>query len=108
MKFEKIGTVDDFLPGMPFVHKFEYDTVLVYKTADNQFYAIEDICSHDGGPLGEGPMIDCQVSCPRHGATFDVRTGAATSAPAFTAIRTFAVKVEGNDVFLEAPEEEDW
>ena len=107
-EFVKIGTKADFLPGLPFTHHFDYDTVLVYMTPEGEFYGIADICSHDGAPLGEGPMVDCQVSCPRHGAKFDVRTGEATRAPAFSAIQTYQVKVEGDDVYLETPEEEDW
>lgn len=71
---------------------------------DGEIYAIEDVCTHDGGPLVEGEIVNgCQVMCPRHGARFDIRTGAALSFPAFEATNTYEVKVEGDDVFIESP-----
>ena len=71
---------------------------------DGELYAIEDVCTHDGGPLVEGEIVaGCQVECPRHGARFDIRTGSALSFPAFTATNTYEVRVEGNDVLIESP-----
>lgn len=68
-------------------------------------YAIEDVCTHDGGPLVEGRVVnDCQVQCPRHGARFDIRSGVAVAFPAFEPTKTYAVRVEGNDVWMEQPE----
>ncbi len=65
---------------------------------DGEFYAIEDMCTHDGGPLVEGEVVnECQVQCPRHGARFDIRTGAAVSFPAFTPTNVFEVHIEGDD-----------
>ena len=63
---------------------------------DGKFYAIEDVCTHDGGPLGEGEAGWLRSSiCPRHGARFDVRTGAALKMPAVEPAPTYEVKVEG-------------
>ena len=62
------------------------------------FYAIEDVCSHDGGELDQGELEDCRIACPRHGAYFDVTTGAALTLPAVLPIRTFEVEVRGEDV----------
>lgn len=64
-------------------------------------YAIEDVCTHDDGPLGEGTLTGDQVECPRHGARFDVKTGAALSMPAVVPVRTFRVSVSGDDVLVE-------
>jgi len=66
------------------------------------FYAIEDTCTHDGGELDQGFLDDCRIMCPRHGAFFDVRTGAALTLPAVLPVRTYAVRVEGNQIFVEA------
>ena len=67
-------------------------------------YAIEDVCTHDGGPLVEGTVIDgCEVQCPRHGARFDIRTGGAVGFPAFEATNTYEVRVEGEHIWLESP-----
>jgi 3-phenylpropionate/trans-cinnamate dioxygenase ferredoxin subunit len=68
---------------------------------EGKLYAIEDICTHDDGPLGEGTFDGREVECPRHGARFDVRTGAVTRAPAVVPVKTFPVKVEGDSVFVE-------
>lgn len=65
-------------------------------------YAIEDVCTHDGGPLDQGDLEGEQVVCPRHGATFDVRTGDALTLPAVLPLMTFEVTVEGDDVYVEA------
>jgi len=64
-------------------------------------YAIEDRCSHDDGPLGEGTLQGERVQCPRHGALFDVRTGAAVRMPAVAPVRVFPVSVEEDQVFIE-------
>jgi 3-phenylpropionate/trans-cinnamate dioxygenase ferredoxin subunit len=72
---------------------------------DGVIYAIEDVCTHDGGPLVEGQVVNgCQVQCPRHGARFDIRSGAAVKLPAFEPTRTYTVRVEGQDVWMEQPE----
>jgi metal-sulfur cluster biosynthetic enzyme/nitrite reductase/ring-hydroxylating ferredoxin subunit len=65
-----------------------------------QFYAIDDVCTHDGGPLADGELRDHKISCPRHGAKFDIRTGAALSMPAVRATRAHEVKVEGSGVWV--------
>jgi 3-phenylpropionate/trans-cinnamate dioxygenase ferredoxin subunit len=69
---------------------------------DGTFYAIEDLCTHDGGELDQGELDQCRIMCPRHGAFFDVRTGAALTLPAILPVRTFPVRVEGDDIFVEA------
>lgn len=61
---------------------------------DGTFHAIDDVCTHDGGPLGEGDLDGHQIECPRHGARFDVRTGRALTLPAVAAVRSYPVLVE--------------
>jgi 3-phenylpropionate/trans-cinnamate dioxygenase ferredoxin subunit len=63
-------------------------------------YAIEDVCTHDGGPLDQGELEGACVVCPRHGATFDVRSGAPTM-PAVMPVATFPVDLRGDDVYVE-------
>lgn len=65
------------------------------------FYAIQDLCTHDDGPLGEGTLRGGVVECPRHGARFDVKTGAAVRMPAVAPVRIFPVRVEGGSVVVE-------
>lgn len=69
---------------------------------DGRLYAIEDVCTHDGGPLDQGTLEGACVVCPRHGATFDVRTGEALTLPAVVPLMTFALDVEGDDVYVDA------
>jgi 3-phenylpropionate/trans-cinnamate dioxygenase ferredoxin subunit len=64
------------------------------------FYAIEDQCTHDGGELDQGELDGCRIMCPRHGAYFDVTTGAALTLPAILPVRTYALRVEGDEIFL--------
>ncbi|OIO10823.1 MAG: biphenyl 2,3-dioxygenase [Elusimicrobia bacterium CG1_02_63_36] len=66
-------------------------------------YAIEDLCTHDDGPLGDGSLDGDQVECPRHGARFDVKNGAALRMPAIVPVRTYTATVEGDEVFLKGP-----
>lgn len=61
---------------------------------NNQFYAIENLCTHDGGPLSDGQLEGEEIVCSRHGAKFCVKNGAVTAPPAYEDIRTFPVKVE--------------
>ena len=70
---------------------------------DGAFYAIEDRCSHDDGPLAEGEFdtATCTVECPRHGSLFDLTTGRPKTLPAFQPVQTFPVTVQDEKIFLE-------
>lgn len=68
---------------------------------DGAFYAIEDVCTHDGGELDQGELEGCRIMCPRHGAYFDVTTGAALTLPAVLAVTTFPVRVEGESILID-------
>lgn len=67
---------------------------------DGRWYAIDDICTHDGGPLADGELRDFRISCPRHGARFDIRTGAALTMPAVRPTRAHEVKLEDDAVWI--------
>ena len=68
-----------------------------------EYFAIEDRCSHDDGPLAEGEFDagTCTVECPRHGSLFDLRTGRPKTLPAYQPVETFLVRVEEDTVKLE-------
>ena len=74
---------------------------LLLCNVEGHLYAIEDVCTHDGGPLDQGELEGETVICPRHGATFDVRTGDALTLPAVVPLMTYPVSVEGDDVFID-------
>src|ERR1700742_772431 len=66
-------------------------TDLLICNVDGDFYAIEDVCTHDGGPLDQGELEGCRIMCPRHGALFDVTTGAALTLPAVIPLETYRI-----------------
>jgi metal-sulfur cluster biosynthetic enzyme/nitrite reductase/ring-hydroxylating ferredoxin subunit len=67
---------------------------------EGQWYALDDVCTHDGGPLADGELRDYRIACPRHGAKFDIRTGAALTMPAVRPTRSHEVKVENGGVWV--------
>ena len=67
-------------------------------------YATQNACPHQGGPLGEGRLRDHVVTCPFHGWTFDVRTGANARNPRLRGLECFPVTLENGEVFIEVPE----
>ena len=83
------------------------DRLVVLIRAAGHFYALDDVCTHDGGPLSDGP-VDPQehsIACPRHGAKFDIRSGAALTMPATKPTRSHEVKVEGEQIFVRLRDE---
>ncbi|GJM40118.1 MAG: Rieske family ferredoxin [Ardenticatenaceae bacterium] len=99
-QFVKVARIEDIAPGDRIFHEFDYETVILLNV-DGEFYCIADLCSHDDGPLEDGPLNGYSIECPRHGACFDVRTGAVLALPATAAIPTYEVKVEDGFVFIE-------
>ena len=79
---------------------------------NGRYYAIEDVCTHDDGPLAEGELLGCgegtgdeppcRIVCPRHGAQFDLTTGQALTLPAYRPVDAFTVHVRDGRVLLEA------
>ncbi len=67
---------------------------------EGTFYAMDDTCTHAGGPLSEGELDGTVVTCPWHGATFEVKTGGVLGPPAANGLRSYEVKVEGDDVLV--------
>ena len=76
-------------------------TALLICNVDGTFYAVEDVCTHDGGPLDQGELQGCRIMCPRHGALFDVTSGAALTLPAVVPLETYPARAEGDDVLVD-------
>ena len=72
--FVKVATRGELPRGGKKLVEIDGRAIAVFNV-DGVFYAIDDVCTHDGGPLAEGELIGCEIECPRHGARFDVRTG---------------------------------
>ena len=91
-----VGDVPD--PGKTLV-EVEGEMVALFHV-EGRWYAIDDVCTHDGGPLADGELRDHKIACPRHGAKFDIRTGAALTMPAVRSTRAHDVKVEDGGVWV--------
>jgi len=101
-QFIKVAKTDDLAPGEKMLVEYEDEEVGLFNI-DGQFYAISDVCTHDGGPLVEGELDGEFIICPRHGARFNVKTGVQTM-PAFAPVPLYDVKIEGDDIYI-APKE---
>ena len=101
MARHRVAKASDIAPGT--TQRVVADSVeILLCNVDGKIYAIEDVCTHDGGPLDQGELEGDHVVCPRHGATFDVRTGDALTLPAVVPLMTFEVQIEGDDIFVDA------
>lgn len=100
--YHTIATVDQVPPGTLKVFRVKGKRLAV-SHVDGSFYAIDDICTHDDGPLGEGALKGDEVECPRHGARFSVRTGAALTMPAVAPVKAYRVRVDGTHLQVELP-----
>ncbi len=83
----------DFAPGTSRTADVDGTPVAVFHVGGG-YYAIEDVCTHDGGPLAEGDLEGDVVVCPRHGARFSVKTGEVLAPPAYEDVATFEVRVD--------------
>lgn len=81
------------------------DRPIVIFNIAGQFFAIGDVCSHDDGPVGEGDLEGFKITCPRHGAEFDVRTGKVLELPAVVDIPAYPVRVVDGNIELGIPRE---
>jgi 3-phenylpropionate/trans-cinnamate dioxygenase ferredoxin subunit len=103
-EFVTVACVNDLQPGQIEVFEVGEEFVAV-ANVDGEFCAFADVCTHDDGPLVEGELEDRVVTCPRHGARFDVCTGEALSLPAVTPLPTFEVRVVDGEVQVRVEEQ---
>src|ERR1051325_10692496 len=76
------------------------DEAIVLSMINGRIYAMDAVCSHEGGPLEDGKVDGYEIECPWHGSKFDVRTGEVTNPPASEAEPTYEVKVDGNSILV--------
>ncbi len=97
--FLRLCRASEITEGQRKVFEVEGRFIVVFH-AQGGWYAVDDCCTHDGGPLGEGKLEGFTVACPRHGATFDIRDGRALTMPAVQPIASHPVKVDDGEVLL--------
>jgi len=98
-EFHKVAKVSEIAdPGCITVECDE--RIVVVFLVEGSYYCLDDVCTHDGGPLGDGPLTGCEIACPRHGAKFDIRTGKAITMPATQDTQSHEVRIEGEDVLV--------
>jgi 3-phenylpropionate/trans-cinnamate dioxygenase ferredoxin subunit len=101
--FVKVANVSDVPdPGKQVVEVDDRLVALFH--VGGKFYALDDVCTHDGGPLAEGTLENHTIACPRHGAKFDIRDGRALTMPATRATAAHQVKVDKGQVYIKLAE----
>lgn len=100
-EYVTVGQLNDFPPGSLKTVEIAGKQVLVANLA-GELFAIENTCTHRGGPLNEGTLDGKVVSCPWHGGQFDVTTGKVVGPPPQADELTYSVKVQGNDVMIKS------
>ena len=95
----KAARADEVPPGERLLVEVDEQIVVLFNVG-GEFFALDDVCTHDDGPLSEGKLEDHTIACPRHGAKFDVRNGKALTMTATKPARAYECKVENGDVLI--------
>ncbi|MCW5851701.1 MAG: non-heme iron oxygenase ferredoxin subunit [Anaerolineae bacterium] len=98
--FIPVARTSDIPPGQVRYFDLLGAPIAICHVEDGGFYAIDDECTHDGGSLNQGELDEDQIECPRHGARFNVRTGAVITLPATLPLHTYPVRIEGNQILV--------
>jgi len=98
--FVKVAKTDEVAPGQGKMVEVSGKKIALFNV-EGSFYAIDDTCTHRGGPLSEGVLDGKHVTCPWHGAIYDVTTGEVLSPPAPKGVAHYNVRVEGSDIEVE-------
>jgi 3-phenylpropionate/trans-cinnamate dioxygenase ferredoxin subunit len=99
-EFVKAAKVSEIPPGTGRIVNLKGKEIALFNIAGT-FFALDNACPHEEGPLAEGDVEGHEVTCPWHGARFDIRTGKALCAPAFTDVERYNVRVTGEDAEVE-------
>ncbi len=102
MDFVKVAGPNDIIEGHLFPVEVDGEPICLTKI-DGTIYAFTDNCTHISGPLNEGELHGCVLTCSWHGAQFDVRTGKVLRGPARQDLYTYPVKVEEDGIYISLP-----
>ncbi|WP_166824302.1 non-heme iron oxygenase ferredoxin subunit [Thalassoroseus pseudoceratinae] len=99
IEWNQVATPDEIAPGNRKSLVVDDLPALLIRVGDD-YFCIEDTCTHDGGEMTDGPVQDKEIVCPRHGARFSLETGAALCMPATEPIRTFEVDIRDDGIYV--------
>ena len=98
-RYVPVARVGEIADGGVKIVRIEDQAIAVFRLGD-EYYAMDDVCTHDGGPLAEGLIEGDEIECPRHGARFSIRTGAVLCLPATAPVTTYPVRVENGEILV--------
>ena len=98
-EFFQVAKLNEIPVGGKFLAEIEGRAIALFNV-DGGIHAIDEVCTHDGGPRAEGDLQGKEIQCPRHGARFDVTTGKALCFPAFEPVTVHEVEIRGEDVLV--------
>lgn len=97
--FQKVAVLAELPPNSRIIAEVD-DKIVALFNINGEIYAIDDVCTHDDGPLSDGTLEGYQIACPRHGAKFDIRNGKVLTMPATRNTGSYEIKVEGQGIFI--------
>ena len=98
MTARAVGRLEDLAEGAARVVELDGLSIALCRVAGGRVHAIENRCTHDDGPLGEGELVGDRIECPRHGALFDVTTGRAETLPAIGKVACYPVEIVDGEI----------
>jgi 3-phenylpropionate/trans-cinnamate dioxygenase ferredoxin subunit len=99
-EFVKAASTNEIAPGQARLVNVRGKEIALFNIEGN-FFALENACTHEEGPLAEGDIEGHEVTCPWHGARFDIRTGEVLCAPAYDDVAHYNVRITGTDIEVE-------
>lgn len=96
----RVCAVDDVMAGEGLRFAEVSPPIAIFRTEDDEFFALDDTCTHQDASLADGWVEDCWVECPLHASKFDLRTGEVDEPPAKRPVRTHAVEVVDGEIFV--------
>jgi NAD(P)H-dependent nitrite reductase small subunit len=101
--WQRAAALNDLSDGEAFAVRLGDRLIALYRLG-SEVYAIDDVCTHEFAQLSQGFVEDGAIECPLHQARFDIRTGRCLAPPATEDLRSYPVKVAGNDVYVKVPD----
>ena len=82
--------------------RFDFDgkTFLIYRSPDDTYFCTDGLCTHESVHLEDGLVMEYEIECPKHNATFDYRTGEALRAPACINLNTYETRIDGDNILI--------